>query len=130
MNYLLDVNMLVALGHTGHSLHKKALGWYAKSMKTAPCIYTCSITELGFVRVSVMCGLQPDVAAAMAALEAMKGSSSVEFKLLADDRGVKEMPAFVKSAQKLTDGHLLELAMWHSVKLVTLDKGIPGALLI
>jgi predicted nucleic acid-binding protein len=31
---------------------------------------------------------------------------------------------------KLTDGHLLELARHHGAKLATLDTGIPGALLI
>jgi len=36
----------------------------------------------------------------------------------------------VKKAQSVTDGHLVELARKNSVRLVTLDRGIPGAVFI
>lgn len=130
MNYLLDVNALIALAHTGHSLHAKALGWYLSVLSSATGFHTCSITEIGFVRVSVVTGLQADIARAKQALAALKSSSKVGFKLIADDLGVARLPAFVKGPQSITDGHLLELAQKHSVRLVTLDRGIPGSLFI
>jgi hypothetical protein len=40
------------------------------------------------------------------------------------------MPKHVKKPADLTDGHLLELARAHNAQLVTLDSGIPGAVLI
>jgi hypothetical protein len=50
--------------------------------------------------------------------------------LLPDDLGADRLPAYSKSPNKITDGHLLELARRHGAMLVTLDAGIPGALLI
>jgi len=130
MRYLLDVNALIALAHTGHALHSKAIAWYGSISKSAVGLHTCAITELGFVRVSVMTGLQPDIEAAKQALDALKSSSKVRFELIADDIGAAQLPSFVKKAQAVTDGHLIELARKHSVRLATLDQGIPGALLI
>jgi predicted nucleic acid-binding protein len=127
---LLDVNALIALAHTGHSMHAKALGWYHSVLQSATGFHTCSITELGFVRVSVVTGLQSDIASAKQALAALKSSSKIRFDLVADDLGVAQLPAFVKRPQSVTDGHLAELARKHSVSLVTLDRGIPGSLFI
>jgi hypothetical protein len=50
--------------------------------------------------------------------------------IIADDLGVAQLPAFVKRPQSVTDGHLVALAQRNSVRLVTLDRGIPGALFI
>jgi uncharacterized protein len=130
VRYLLDVNTLIALAHTGHSLHPKALAWYLSAAKMATGLHTCSITELGFVRVSVTIGLQVDIPAAKQALDALKSSSRVRFELISDDVGVAQLPAFVKTPNSVTDGHLVELARKNSVKLVTLDAGMPGALFI
>lgn len=99
-------------------------------MKRAEELATSSITELGFVRVAVQTGLQPDVATAKTALLNLKISSSVRFRLIPDTIGIDQLPPFAKTPSRLTDGHLLELARAHGMRLVTLDKGIPGALLI
>lgn len=130
MRYLLDVNVLLALGHTGHALHTKAIAWYASVLKSATGLHTCSITELGFVRVSVVTGLQSDITSAKQALDALKTSSKVRFELLPDDLSASQLPDFVKKPRTVTDGHLLELARKHAVRLVTLDRGIPGAFYI
>lgn len=130
MRYLLDVNFLIALAHTGHALHARAIGWYVSSLKTATGFHTCSITELGFVRVAVATGLQSDIEAAKHALDALKSSSRIRFELVADDLGAAHLPDFVKKPQSITDGHLIELARKNSLRLVTLDRGIPGSLFI
>jgi predicted nucleic acid-binding protein len=130
MRYLLDVNALIALAHTGHSLHEQAIRWYLSVVKSATGLHTCSITELGFVRVSAATGLQPDIHEAKQALDALKSSSKVRFELIPDDLGAASLPAFVKTPQSVTDGHLVELARKNSLRLVTLDRGIPGALFI
>ena len=130
MRYLLDVNVLLALGHTGHVHHGKAVSWYGSMVSKATGLHTCAITELGFVRVAAQLGLQADISSARAALDALKSSSKVRFELVADDLGAAHLPAFVKTPAAVTDGHLLELAKKHSLKLVTLDRGIPGALYI
>jgi len=130
MKYLLDINTLIALGHTAHVHHAKAIGWYLSISKASASLATCSITELGFVRVTVQTRLQSDVDAARKALEKLKSSSSLPFALVSDDLGVDRLPSFAKTPNRLTDGHLLELAHRQGMKLVTLDKGIPGAHLI
>jgi predicted nucleic acid-binding protein len=130
MRYLLDVNALIALTYTGHALHAKAIDWYLSVVRSATGFHTCSIIELGFVRVSVLTGLQPDVAGAKQALAALKSSSKVRFEIISDDLGVAQLPSFVKKPQSVTDGHLVELARKHSVRLITLDRGIPGSVCI
>jgi toxin-antitoxin system PIN domain toxin len=130
MRYLLDVNALIALAHTGHVFHAQARKWYLSVAAAARGFHTCSITEIGFVRVSVVTGLQPDIATAKQALDALKSSSKVRFELVPDDIGVAQLPAFVKKPQAITDGHLFELARKNSMQLVTFDQGIPNALYI
>lgn len=75
-------------------------------------------------------GLQPDVETAKQALDELKSSSTVRFELIADNHGAAQLPAFVKKAQAITDGHLLELAKKNAMQLVTLDQSIPKALYI
>jgi uncharacterized protein len=130
MRYLLDVNVLIALGHTGHVFHIKASSWYLSVLATARGLHTCSITEIGFLRVSVVTGLQPDIVTAKQALDALKSSSRIRFELIPDDVGAANLPAFVKKPQAITDGHLFELARKNSMQLVTFDQGIPNALYI
>jgi toxin-antitoxin system PIN domain toxin len=128
MRYLLDVNALIALAHTGHVFHAKARHWFLSVAATARGFHTCSITEIGFVRISVVTGLQPDITTARQALDALKSSSKIRFELISDDVGVAQLPAFVKRPQAVTDGHLFELARKNSMQLVTFDQGIPKAL--
>jgi len=130
LSHLLDVNTLVALGHTLHVHHVRAERWLNSVLPTADALATCAITELGFVRVSVQAGLQPDVSAARLALAKLKASSPVPFGLWSDELGADRLPKYVKRPAELTDGHLLELARAHGAQFVTLDGNIPGASLI
>jgi toxin-antitoxin system PIN domain toxin len=130
MKYLLDVNMLVALGHTLHVHHVRAERWLKSIASRTEGLATCAITELGFVRVSVQTGLQPDVATAAKALASLKASSPVGIELWPDALAVDKLPRYVKKAAELTDGHLLELARANGAQFVTLDGDIPEALLV
>ena len=130
MKYLLDVNVLLALAHQNHSEHLKVSNWFRDAYGIAKVFLTCSITELGFVRVSVQAGLEANIIEAMETLRELKKSSKVSFTILADDIGCDRVPSYVKLPSSLTDGHLLDLANKVGAKLVTLDKGIPGALLV
>ena len=130
MKYLLDINLLIAAGHTAHTHHGKAIAWILSVRNKAALFCTCAITELGFVRVSVQTGLQNDVSAARKALAVLKASSPVDFEMLADALGAEVLPGFAKTPDRLADGHLLALADANGAKLVTFDKGIPGALVL
>jgi toxin-antitoxin system PIN domain toxin len=130
VKYLLDINALIALAHRAHVHHGRVAAWYQSVQESATGFCTCAITELGFVRVAVQTSLQLDVAAARKALAELKKSSRVPFALLADSLGVDQLPAFARTPGKLTDGHLFELARSHGAEFVTLDTGVPGALLV
>lgn len=130
MKYLFDINVLLALAHQNHGDHQKVGHWFQSVAPVATRFLTSSITELGFVRVSVQAGLEPDIGSAQRTLSALKHSSKVSFELCADAIGVAAMPKYVRTPTQLTDGHLLELASAEGAKLVTLDRGIPGSLVI
>jgi predicted nucleic acid-binding protein len=49
MIYLLDVNALVALGFMNHEFHSRVASWVQSSNSNQ--LASCSITELGFLRV-------------------------------------------------------------------------------
>lgn len=127
MILLLDVNVLVALAHQGHAEHERVSRWYAEQSASEVTLATCSITELGFVRVSVQAGFEGDVREAIETFGGLRESSRLAFRRLVDDLGVETLPAYVKAARQVTDGHLLSLAERHGGKLVTLDRGIRGA---
>lgn len=127
MNYLMDVNALVALAHVAHPLNTRAELWFS-ARDSATRFHTCAITEIGFVRVALNARLQPDIAAAKTALAGLLSSN--RFTRLGDDHGADLLPAYVRKAAEVTDGHLLILAKHNGAKLATLDTGIPGAELI
>lgn len=53
MRYLLDVNVLIALGITRHEFRDRVRIWVASlAAKGTPELATCSITELGFLRIA------------------------------------------------------------------------------
>lgn len=130
MNCLLDVNTLVALAHQGHSEHERVIRWFASLIGSPAELATCAITELGFVRVSIQAGFEKDSPSAVETLMGLKSSSKIPFRMLPDSIGVDRLPPYVTGSKQITDGHLMELATESSMRLATLDKGIPGAFLI
>jgi len=130
VNWLLDVNALVALAHQGHADHLRLMRWFASLIGSRGKLATCSIKEIGFVRVSIQAGFEADATGAVETLRGLKESSRVPFELFVDPLGAARLPSWVTGAKQVTDGHLLELAEEHAMQLATLDKGIPKAFLI
>lgn len=129
MTYLLDVNALVALAFLEHELHDRVVAWMRsqEALKFA----SCSITELGFVRVLAQASAYGlTVAQARALLTRMKQVSSPAFVFITDDHDVSQLPGWVKTPKQTTDGHLAKLATSNGAVLATLDGRIPGAYLI
>lgn len=129
MIYLLDVNALLALAHAAHVHHRRAARWVTTLRKTDR-LATCSITELGFVRVAPQARLSPDLAAARDLLARLTASRRPRFVRLADDLGAESLPAWVKTPSQTTDGHLVALAAARAARVATLDEGISEALVI
>jgi predicted nucleic acid-binding protein len=127
MNWLLDVNALIALAHQGHADHTRVIRWYASLIGSDAKLATCAITEIGFVRVSIQAGFENNVPDAVETLHGLKESNRIPFVFLSDALGADRFPSYVVGAKQVSDGHLLELGKEASMQLATLDKGIPGA---
>lgn len=133
MNYLLDVNVLVAWGWSDHADHERAARWIGGlRRKRGARIGTSAIPELGFVRVSVhRAGGAVSVSEASATLASMLRTLGKRHFFVGDDRSATAgFPDWCEGASKTTDAHLLLFAEMHGLKLATLDKSIPGAFLI
>jgi predicted nucleic acid-binding protein len=132
VKYLLDVNVLVALGLHHHEFHDRSTNWI-RSLRSGgvPELATCSITELGFVRVlSQTLSYGFTVVQGELLLSRTKSIDVAKFEFIADNLGASDLPGWVKSANQITDGHLVELAKANGAILATLDERIPGAFLI
>jgi predicted nucleic acid-binding protein len=132
MKYLLDVNSLLALAVLEHEFHPRVAAWVDRlAGKGLPELATCSITELGFVRVLGQAQLYgSSVAQARELLLALKNSKAMRCTFIPDDRDISCLPRWVRSPKQTTDGHLVELAKANEAVLATLDRRIPGAFVI
>ena len=132
MRYLLDVNALVALGFLEHQFHNRVTNWINDLIsKGVPEVASCSITELGFIRVLAQAP-QYDVSVEQARilLTRLKVKKTLKFTFVVDDEEVSKLPAWVKTAKQTTDGHLVQGAKARGAVLATLEGKIPAALVI
>lgn len=133
MNYLLDVNVLLAWGWADHADHRRTAAWIAGVKREGKArLLTSSIPELGFVRVSVQRAAgRLQVSEASETLASMVRSLGGIHRFLPDDRSsAAEFPTWCEAASRTTDAHLLLLAQAHGAELATLDTGIPGAFVL
>jgi predicted nucleic acid-binding protein len=132
VNYLLDVSVLLALCYEPHVHHDRAEQWLNEVGRQKPAVNlaTCSITEIGFVRIACVGEkrLTDSIRTALADLKRMRERRM--FIFLDDVNGAAKLPPWVERSKQVTDGHLIALAAEYGGTLVTLDRGIPGALLI
>jgi toxin-antitoxin system PIN domain toxin len=116
VNYLLDVNALLAAIIQHHPQHGTANRWLkGKSLAL------CPISELGFIRIST----QPKaynlgMAIAKTALNDFVKKHAVEF--VSADLSASGINA--KTSDRVTDSYLADLAARHNMKLATFDTGI------
>jgi Predicted nucleic acid-binding protein, contains PIN domain len=132
MRYLLDVNTLLSLAVIEHEFHTRVASWVERLRGSGvPELATCSITELGFVRVLGQAQQYgSSVAQARELLLKLKKSDGIRWIFIADDRDISYLPKWVRAPKQTTDGHLAELAKANEAVLATLDRRIPGAFVI
>src|ERR1700722_19880365 len=128
MKFLLDVNTLLALVVLEHEFHARVASWLERlGASDVPELATCSITELGFVRVLGQAQQYgSSVAQARELLFKVKNSEPIRWIFISDDRDISHLPRWVRIPKQTTDGHLAELAAAHQAILATLDRQIPG----
>jgi predicted nucleic acid-binding protein len=126
MKYLLDVNALVALGFIHHEFHGRVAAWI--KAQQFPELATCSITELGFVRVlSQAPAYGFTMVQARTALLRLKKARVLTFTFITDAHDISRLPTWVKSPKQTTAGHLMELARVNGAILATLDEKVPAS---
>src|SRR5215470_7160950 len=132
MKYLLDVNALVALGVLQHEFHQRLALWVSRvRLDGSVQLATCSITELGFVRVLGQARQYGfTIGHARSLLLGLKSGRIAKFTFITDDQDVSPLPSWVKTPKQTTDGHLAQLAKANGAVLATLDARIPGAFLV
>jgi hypothetical protein len=123
---LLDVNLLVALAWPNHVHHVQAHRWFRDRSQSGWA--TCSIVELGFVRVSSNARAIPAAVSpqeAMALLQRITALPGHQF--WADDLRFADSPLVARSRvvghQQVTDAHLVGLAQQRGGRLATFDVG-------
>ena len=132
MRYLLDVNSLLALGFVEHVFHRRVATWVRMSViEGSSELVSCSITELGFIRILAQTseyGLS--LSQARDLLRRLRANASLKLSFIDDDQDASHLPSWVSTAKQTTDGHLAQLAASIGAVLATLDRGIPKAFLI
>lgn len=129
--WLLDVNALVGLLWSVHSLHGKANSWFAQE---SPVVVGCAFTELSFVRVSMadrtIAAAFTDAEAALARFVAALGPR-YRFIDRLPPAGVLRGLA-VRTHKDVSELYLCELAAANGARVATLDAGIkhPAAVVI
>ena len=129
MRTLLDVNMLLALFDSGHTMHRKAASWWKAN--DAGGWASCPLTQNGFLRIASQRRYQRPVALpdAIRLLQSWAVPPRHEFwpdDLSIVDNSIVEHTRLLTHAQ-ITDIYLLALAVKHGGRLVTLDRGLPLA---
>jgi predicted nucleic acid-binding protein len=125
VRYLADVNVLLAGLWSFFPEHRVALAWLTRNRWAY-----CSITEAGFIRISLQPAFQQHAAISAAAL------AEVFRKLVESCKAVKwnDLRPFhlspllqaETSASQVTDVYLCELVAQHKGKLATLDAQLQG----
>jgi hypothetical protein len=124
--YLLDVNALVALGFINHEFHDRLASWVQSQESLT--LASCSITELGFVRVLAQATAYGfTVSQARRLLLRLKNARICPLIFIPDQHDISLLPAWVRAPKQVTDGHLSQLAAENGAILATLDENIPGS---
>jgi len=126
MRALLDVNVLIALLDADHSLHGRAIDWFASNARLGWA--SCPITQNGCVRIMAHAGYPNavPVSAVMERLSEAAASSLHEFwpddvSLL--DAGIVDS-ARIHGPRQLTDLYLRALSIRHAGRFVTFDTAV------
>jgi len=115
-----------------HEFHARVASWVERlGASGVPELGTCSITELGFVRVLGQAQQYgSSVAHARELLLKVKNSDGMRWIFIPDDRDISHLPRWARTPKQTTDGHLAELARSNEAILASLDRRIPGAFVI
>lgn len=127
MRALLDVNVLIALLDADHSVHARAMTWFASHAKVGWA--SCPITQNGCTRIMSHPGY-PNPLPVRAIMDRLAEASASTFhEFWADDISLLDAKvarsARIHGPRQITDVYLLALAVRHGGRFVTFDASVP-----
>jgi uncharacterized protein len=127
MRALLDVNVLIALLDSDHSLHVRAMEWFAGHARAGWA--SCPITQNGCVRIMSHSGY-PNALPVRAVIERLaEATASAYHEFWPDDISLLNQKLVdanrIHGPRQLTDLYLLALAVHHGGRFGTFDHSIP-----
>ena len=128
MRALLDVNVLIALLDADHSLHARAMEWFAGQARSGWA--SCPITQNGCARIMSHPGY-PNPLPVSAVMERLgEATASAHHEFWADDISVLDARvvdrARIHGPRQITDIYLLALAVRHGERFATFDSAISS----
>lgn len=129
MRALLDVNVLIALLDSDHTLHGRATTWFGAHAKSGWA--SCPITENGCIRVMSHQSYPNSLPGHAVMSRLSEAGSSPLHEFWPDDVSLLD-PAVadfqkIHGPRQLTDVYLLALAVRHGGLFVTFDSAVPIA---
>ena len=126
MRALLDVNVLIALLDSDHSLHARATQWFGSHARSGWA--SCPITQNGCVRIMSHPGY-PNALPVRVVMERLAEASASTFHAFwPDDISLLDAQvadsARIHGPRQLTDLYLLALALRHVGQFVTFDSSV------
>lgn len=126
MRALLDVNVLIALFDTDHSLHAPALAWFSRHAGNGWA--SCPITQNGFLRVMSHPGYANTMPVRVLMERLAAATRAPQHEFWSDDLTLLDAkvadPARIHGPRQLTDVYLLALAVHHAGQFVTFDQSV------
>ncbi|MFO7724014.1 MAG: PIN domain-containing protein [Oceanipulchritudo sp.] len=123
-DYLLDVNVLIAHAIVEHEHHPIVMHRLRQLAAEGCRFHVCPLVELGLVRNVMRIGSLP-IEDARQLLE--NEYTNLGLQRIPDDIGASALSGWVRGYRQTTDAYLSTLAEAHELRLLTIDKGIPGA---
>ncbi|MCS6954115.1 MAG: PIN domain-containing protein [Bryobacterales bacterium] len=128
---LLDVNVLLALAWPNHICHRAARKWFSAHRLDGWA--TCTLTQLGFVRLSSLEAVTKRPVTVQEAMRALATATTApEHVFWGMDSSLvhihPEIGARLMGHRQLVDALLLDLAIRNGGKLVTFDRRVENLL--
>lgn len=127
--FLLDVNVLIALLWSRHEHHAAAQRWFTDASRQGWA--TCSVTQLGFVRIVTNPAFSAEAVRLSQAVAVLEANLDHPTHQVWEDRwGVGALLApflpRLTGHRQVTDAYLLGLALKRGGRLATFDRGIDA----
>jgi toxin-antitoxin system PIN domain toxin len=126
MRALLDVNVLIALLDSDHSLHARATQWFAQHARAGWA--SCPITQNGCVRIMSHPGYPNALPVSAVAERLAEATAGGLHEFWPDDVSVLDRKLIdagrIHGPRRVTDLYLLALAVRHAGRFATFDHSI------